>query len=528
MHLRILLATAVVLPLFGDSVSRAGEPEQWFSQGHLTLLRLKHYAAVTRPARNVILFVGDGMGISTVTAARILAGQLRGKTGEENLLTFERLPYTALIKTYSTNEQVPDSAGTMSAIVTGVKTRSGVLSVDENLDIGDFASTAAHSLTTIFELAERSGRLTGIVTTTRVTHATPAACYAHVPGRTWEDDSTMPAAALAAKFPDIARQLIEFAEGDGFDVVLGGGRLNFLPVTVADPEEPNLTGRRRDGRDLTKEWSDRPDAVYVWNTKQLDEVDVAKTRHLLGLFSPSHMAFEHDRAKDKAGEPSLSEMTAKAIEVLEKRDEGFVLLVEGGRIDHAHHVANAYRALTDTIEFDKAVRVALDKTNRRDTLIIVTADHSHVFTIGGYPTRGNPILGKVIQNDRLGHPETTFAKDSLGLPYTTLGYANGPGYTGASADQPEGPKHVPHSGRDYKGITNGRPDLTSIDTADPGYLQECATPLSVETHGGEDVPLYAGGPHAHLFHGVLEQNVIFHVMVEALRLQAKPPPKATP
>ena len=136
--------------------------------------------------------------------------------------------------------------------------------------------------------------------------------------------------------------------------------------------------------------------------------------------------------------------------------------------------------------------------------------------------------GGVIENDRLGHPETTFAKDSLGLPYTTLGYANGPGYTGASDDQPEGPKHAPHSGRDYKGITNGRPDLTSIDTADPGYLQECATPLSVETHGGEDVPLYAGGPHAHLFHGVPEQNVIFHVMVEALRLQAKPPPTATP
>ena len=124
----------------------------------------------------------------------------------------------------------------------------------------------------------------------------------------------------------------------------------------------------------------------------------------------------------------------------------------------------------------------------------------------------------MIANDLRGNPGTTFAIDALGLPYTTLGYANGPGYTGASAGQPEGLKHFPHIGRGYEGITRGRPDLTSVDTADHAFLYECTLPMRSETHGGEDVPLYADGPYAHLFHGVLEQNVIFHVMAEALGL----------
>jgi alkaline phosphatase len=232
------------------------------------------------------------------------------------------------------------------------------------------------------------------------------------------------------------------------------------------------------------------------------------------------MEFEADRQKDTSGEPSLSEMTVKALEVLQKNEKGFFLMVEGGRIDHAHHGGNAYRALTETIEFAKAVHVALEKTKRAETLIIVTADHSHTFTIAGYPKRGNPILGKVVTPDR-----TEFARDALGLPYTTLGYANGPGYTGESreADQdktrPEGPKLFPHFLSKYLGITVGRPDLTAVNTTAPNYLQESTVPMGSETHAGEDVAIYAGGPLAHLFHGVQEQNVIAHVIMEALQLK---------
>src|SRR5690606_13375103 len=137
----------------------------------------------------------------------------------------------------------------------------------------------------------------------------------------------------------------------------------------------------------------------------------------------SHMRYNADRELDAAGEPTLAEMTEKAIKVLQKNPNGFYLMVEAGRIDHAHHAGNAYRALDDTIALSEAVAMAKALTNDEDTLIIVTADHSHVFTIGGYPDRGNPILGKSAVN---GVPQ----RDALGLPYTTLSYANGPGWTG--------------------------------------------------------------------------------------------------
>ena len=187
-------------------------------------------------AKNVILFVGDGMGIATVTAARILEGQRSGKPGEENRLAFETLPFTALSKTYNTDFQVPDSAGTITAMTTGIKTRMGVLGVDETVARGDVAATAAGSVPTLLEQAEDRGLWTGVVTTTTVTHATPAGCYAHTPERNWESDAKLSAQAKQAGFADIARQLVEFGHGDGIEVVLGGGRASFLPADRPDVE----------------------------------------------------------------------------------------------------------------------------------------------------------------------------------------------------------------------------------------------------------------------------------------------------
>ena len=481
----------------GGDTKRAESPEHWFRDGKAAVERAKHLKPITGRAKNVILFIGDGMGVSTVTAARILEGQQRGATGEEHLLSFEKLPYTALIKTYNTDQQTGDSAGTITAIVTGVKSKASMLSVNQNTRYGDHVSASKNRLTTIVELAERAGMSTGVVTTTRVTHATPAACYAHVPNRDWENDSDLPSEATAAGFPDIARQLVEFSAGDGLDVVLGGGRRNFLQNSAADPEYPAVMGLRSDGADLVSRWLGKPGAAYVWNKEQFDKIDVAKVSRVLGLFEPSHMHYEHDRASDGAGEPSLTEMTTKAIDLLAGNDKGYFLMVEGGRIDHAHHGANAYRALTDTIEFAEAVSAALAKVDRGDTLVIVTADHSHTFTIAGYSGRGNPILGVARDvNQRTTENPLGYNRDATGLPYTTLGYANGP-------------HHV---------TGERRPDLTNVATDDPDYRQEAAVHLRSETHGGEDVPLYADGPQAYLFRGVLEQNVIFHVMVEALGL----------
>ncbi|MBM4259113.1 MAG: alkaline phosphatase [Deltaproteobacteria bacterium] len=494
-------------------------PEEWFAAGQRAVQEAKQLTLTKTQAKNVILFVGDGMSISTITAARILEGQLRGESGEENRLSFEKFPYVALSKTYTVDQQTPDSAPTMTAMVTGVKTNDRTLSVDQFVKFGepDAAVVKKHALKTVLEMAEEKGLSTGVVTTTRVTHATPAACYAHIAERDWEGDKELPAGATV---PDIARQLIEFPFGNGLEVALGGGREYFLPNTLQDPEEGDKKGTRKDGRDLTQEWLKKyPNAAFVWNRAQFTAINAATTNHLLGLFERSHMEFEADREKDTGGEPSLSEMTAKAIEVLQKNKKGFFLMVEGGRIDHGHHAGNAFRALTDAVEFAKAVHVARENTKRTETLIIVTADHSHTFTIVGYPKRGNPILGKVVLPDKT-EPE----RDMLGRPYTTLSYANGPGYTGESHNEdgstnPQGAKTFPHRPRKYTGITAGRPDLQGVDTTSPNYLQESTVPLGQETHAGEDVAIYADGPLAHLIHGTLEQNVIAHVIMEALRLK---------
>jgi alkaline phosphatase len=489
----------------------------WYESGGAEVARARALLPSGARARNVIVFVGDGMGISTITAARILEGQLRGESGEENLLSFERLPYVALSKTYNTNLQTSESAGTMSAMMTGVKTKAYAMGVDDRVITGDWKSVATSRLPTLFEEAEQRGLATGIVTTTRVTHATPAACYAHVPQRDWEDDTWLPPDAREADFPDIARQLVEFSAGDGVDVVFGGGRANFMRRNQLDPERPEMAGMRADGRDLLAAWqAHHPGGVFVWNRSQMRAIDPANVGHVLGLFEPSHMAFEVERARDVAGEPSLSEMTAKAIELLSRNPRGFVLMVEGGRIDQAHHLGNAWRALTETIELSNAVRTAMAITDPKDTLIVVTADHSHVFTIAGYPHRGNPILGKVVSIDERGEPAKEYLKDAIGRPFTTLSYANGPGYTGRSPEQPEGPKRFPHLPTGYRGITRGRPDLTRVDTSDPDYLQEATVPARNDTHAGEDVAIYAGGPGAELFHGVQEQNYVYHAIVEAL------------
>jgi alkaline phosphatase len=459
------------------------------------------------------------MGVSTVSAARILEGQRRGMSGEENALAFENFPFVAFSKTYSVNQQTPDSAPTMTAMVTGVKTEDGILSVDQQVVEGDYRTVKGNELTTILELAEKRGLATGVVSTARLTHATPAACYAHTASRDWEADRDLSKDARAAGFPDIARQLIEFPFGDGLEVALGGGRSKFLGQSQNDPEDAGRRGERIDERDLPAEWLKKyPAAKYVWNKTDFAAVDARKTRHLLGLFERSHLEYEFDRQRDAAGEPSLTEMTEKAIDIVSHNKKGFFLMIEAGRIDHAHHEGNAFRALTETIELSNAVRAALKKVNLDETLVIVTADHSHTLSFSGYPTRGNNILGLVRANNQQGAPSDVYSLDLLGLPYTTLNYANGTGYTGAAIDQPGGAKTFPHAGNGFKPIAGGRPDLRAVDTASPNYLQEVIFPLGSETHGGEDVAVYADGAGAQLVHGVMEQNWIFHVMAEALGL----------
>lgn len=498
-----------VPPAFAPAVPAITRPEGestawWFLSGAAAAAER---GATAGRARNLVLFVGDGMGMTTVAAARILEGQRQGAPGEEHRLAFEDFPYTAFARTYNTDRQTPDSAGTMTAMVSGVKTRMGVLGVGPAAARGDCATGSADALVSLLEIAQHAGLSTGIVTTTRITHATPAATYARSPERNWEHDLALSPAALAAGCQDIAQQLVAARWGQGLDLAFGGGRERFLPSEAG--------GVRGDHRDMVAEWRTRTGGRNVEDATALAGLDPADRMPWLGLFARDHLQFEHDRPQLAPAEPSLADMTRAAIGRLTRNPDGFVLVIEGGRIDHAHHFGNAHRALVDTIALSDAVRAALQSVDLDDTLVVVTADHSHVLTFAGYPVRGNPILGLVRGVSGEEASAGPYAVDARGLPYTTLSYANGPGYTGASDQQPAGAKRHRHAFQVIAAGAGGRPDLRLTNTADADFLQESTVPLKDETHGGEDVPVYAIGAGAAAFRGSIEQHVLYHLMLQS-------------
>lgn len=544
----LFIAMALSQTSFADSLLPDHQSQSpWFTDAHQAMMKNQQTIAGAK-AKNVILFVGDGMGISTLTAARILNGQNQGLSGEEGQLFFETFDHTALVKTYSVDAQTPDSAGTMTAMMTGVKTDSGILSIDEDVVRGNCDSIKGNELTSALELAEIKGLATGLISTARITHATPAAAYSKSVDRNYEDDSDILGAQISyvanekyegdknlvteqdladsnAMFEscvDIASQLVNFERDveerfsgvdiDGIDVVMGGGRRHFLPKDAAfnsSDARSAVEGDRLDSLDLTQQWQQMyPMGKYVIDQTGFDQLGMDDHK-VLALFNESHMQYEADRENDLAGEPSLSEMTHKAIDILNNHQKGFFLTVESGRIDHAHHAGNAYNALNDTIELAKAVQLAYENTNPEETLILVTADHGHVFTIAGYPKRGNPILGKVVG---VGQTEPTLSSDNL--PYTTLGYANGLGFIDlGNQTNADAGYYVSKSE-----LQPGRVDITGVDTQTPGYHQEALVPTSSETHSGEDISLHASGPGSHLVTGVIEQNKIFHIINQSLGL----------
>ncbi|XP_054280459.1 alkaline phosphatase-like [Macrosteles quadrilineatus] len=437
-------------------------------------------------ARGVVLLVGDGLGVTTSTAARIFKGQRQGQQGEESILAWDRLPAVALAKTYNLDAQIGESSACATALMCGVKANFETLGLDAGGLFEDCFSVFNSKIDCLLSWAQKEGMSTGLVTSTRVTHATPAALFAHSPSRYWEDDSKVPPAARKL-CKDITRQLVEDEPGKNLNVVMGGGRRHWLPRAARDPETLTEEGRRLDGRNLIDEWiRDKRKkglkADYVWNKGQMDAVDAASTDHLLGLFSYSHMEFEADRELGPSGDPSLVEMVIKALSILLRNPQGFFLFVESGRIDHAHHYNNPYRALEETLMLDAALLAVLSMIDQSQTLIVVTSDHSHVMTLGGISTpRGNPILGT---DSRM--------SDMDGLPYSTLLYSNGPGYSS--------PRSVPG---------NGTGDSQNA-------VHSSGVPRQWATHGGEDVPVYAQGPMAlQLFSGTVDQSYIPHAIAYA-------------
>lgn len=307
--------------------------------------------------------------------------------------------------------------------------------------------------------AQDAGMATGFVTTARATHATPAGVYANTASRYWEDDSEV---LLDRCDPDtiddIAEQLIHGEVGSKLKVMLGGGSRNFIPNTV---QEHGVSGSRQDGKNLIEEWLAKSPSTrtYVNNRTRLMEIDTATyDGELFGLFHSSHMNYNLDTIRLNRQEinPTLPELTKIAIELLSKDENGYFLFVESGRIDHGHHGTQARLAIDETLEFDKAINAAIEMVDLEETLVIVTADHSHVFTFGGYPVRGNDIFGL--------SPSGT----QDGMPFLTLSYANGPGYSTHRQN-------------------NTRVDPRTLNREGDAFYFPATVPLSSETHGGEDV-----------------------------------------
>ncbi|XP_004637453.1 intestinal-type alkaline phosphatase [Octodon degus] len=456
-------------------------PAFWNQKAAEALAAAKKLEPIQTSAKNLILFLGDGMGVPTVTATRILKGQMQGQLGPETPLAMDRFPYMALSKTYNVDRQVPDSAGTATAYLCGVKANYKTIGLSAAARVDQCSTEKGNEVLSVMYQAKKAGKSVGIVTTTRVQHASPAGTYAHTVNRNWYSDANMPTSALQEGCRDIATQLVSNMD---IDVILGGGRRFMFPRGTPDPEYPDdasQAGIRLDEKNLVQEWlAKHQGSRYVWNRTELMRASQdPSVTHLMGLFEPSEMKYDFYRDPDL--DPSLAEMTEVAVRLLSRNSLGFYLFVEGGRIDQGHHEGRAHLALTDAVMFDNAIEKAGQLTSEQDTLTLITADHSHVFSFGGYTLRGTSIFGLA----------PSLASDAKN--YTSILYGNGPGY----------PKN------------SSRPDVSDSEIRDPGYRQQAAVPLSSETHGGEDVAVFARGPQAHLMHGVQEQSYVAHLMAFA-------------
>ena len=401
-------------------------------------------------AKNVVYFIVDGMGPTQVTAARIYKG---GSTGQ---LAMESFPYTGYLRTWSSSDYVTDSAAAGTALAAGIKTYNGAIGVsDAKLD----PAGVSRDVESLADVAAREGKAIGIITTSKVTDATPSAFYAHVKSRGEETE--------------IASQ----ATTSSLTVLMGGGRMFFRPTSWIDPET-SATGKREDGTDMVEKmvgdgWT------YVESLEEFNAVDPQTPGlRLLGLFDDYTMLYEMDRANDVLGEPSLAQMVAKALRILEQDPDGYFLMVESGRVDHAGHANDARRLCEDMLAMDKAVETALAETTDQ-TLIVVTADHeTGGMAINGYHAREG------LYGDRL----LMMIDDGT----TTLGlvtWGSGPG---------------------------GHPPLEGPGSLD--YPHASAQFGGAAAHNAVDVPVVAIGPGAERFTGYMQNSDIPQKIAAAMGL----------
>ena len=447
-------------------------------------------AIAANEAQNVIVFISNGMGPSTTTAARLM------RYKEDGTLAMDTMPYVARVHTYSLDAQTTDGAAAVSALMTGVKVRNEVVAMDASTRAAGFApgkdplrgvpfsenrcpaSGNGNASAALLELAVAKGKATGVVTTARLTSGPTAATYAHVCHRDAEYEIARQAVPGGVGFNDKLAM--------GIDVLMGAASAYWRPFDAS--KRPR---GRPDGRELIGELRAQG-YTFITDLTSMNAAPFAQGSRLIGLFDfaeseaqlQGHMSYDLDR--DPNREPSLTQMTAKAMDVLSKNPKGYFLVVEGGRIDHALHANQAKRALIDTIAFDDAVRIALEKADLSRTLIVVTSDHDHTMTLIGGSRRGSDVLGLHL-NPVTGKPSV----DAGGNSYTALVFGTG-------------------SNRPDKRAPLDTPTVISKD-----YQQEAAIKLANETNGGGDVMLYAAGAGASNFRGTIENIRVFTLIRNA-------------
>jgi alkaline phosphatase len=460
---------------------------QWAS-GLAALLALSMAAAQPAPtAQNVILLIGTGLGPATTTAARLM------RYPEDGSLAMDGMPAVARVRTWSLDAQTSDSAAAVSAMLSGVKVRNDVVAMDSTTRSIGFApgkdqirnipngenrcpvSGNGAPSRTLLELAIARNRSTGIVTTGRLTGGAAAATYAHVCHRDAEFEVARQAVPGGAGFNRFL--------GRGVDVMMGGVSATWRPFDA---------GRRPRGRPDARELIGEMQALgytFISDLTAMNAAPVGAGSRMIGVFDFAEDGMSYDVDRDPKREPSLAEMTSKAIEILSTNRNGYFLVVEAGRIDQALRAANPRRALVDAIAFDDAVKVALDRSERSNTLVVVTGDHDTTMALIGGGRRGSDVLGLHL-NPVSGRPDV----DANGSTFTSIVFGTGP----------------------------NRPDRrVSLDTptvVEKDYVSESAIRLPAGTGGGGDVILRASGAGAGAFHGTIDNTQVFGLIRKAADL----------
>jgi alkaline phosphatase len=452
-----------------------------------------------RKARNVILFIGDGMSMAHRTAARILSkGIVEGHYGGE--LAIDDMPHMALISTAGTDSVITDSANSMSAYTTGHKSCVGALGIYCASNDSKFEHPNVENIT---EILKRKTKLAvGVVTNTEIEDATPAAMVAHTRSRKAYD-------AIVRMFFDAKP-----------DVILGGGLPAFLPK-LSDSKSNVAT--RDDNQDFLTKFKAEGYAYASTNSELLAETAKPETRRLLGLFNTKDIDGALDRKFLKPesvskfpDQPDLTDEVKAALDVLSRNDDGFMLMVESGRIDKYSHALDWERAVYDTIMLDNAVKLAKDWAGQRDdTLIIVVADHGHPISLIGTidDTSNQPLLrNRTKVYGDAGFPNYP-APGPEGYPASVdvtrrlaLGFA-------AYPDTCDTGK--PHLEGENKPLAAGREACVPPETFKTGNIPENQ---DKGIHSGDDVVLTAMGPGSEQFHGHMENTRVFRAIATALGL----------